>query len=383
MKPKQGRPYPQAHTLSSTVDYSLLNSSTLLFASFFFLRGLCFLIGWDVSAVTDMSFMLYENGATITNSYYSGNSYGNLGSFNADIIAWDVSSVTDMVGMFYQARVFDKDLSRWDTAQVTTMQNMFKSAAFFSADIKHWDVGKVTSMRSMFRGATDFNSEIGAWNVSAVVNMRSMFRYASRFNSELGAWNVYKVTDTGFMFSQASSFNDPTIAAWDASKIFNFDNMFKYASSFNVDLSPWNLGTVTYISVNDMFQGSSNFNQVLCWDTTNIYYTNGMFSGSSGTSDSTAPKCACSTNEFYNGTACLPCPSGTVSFGKTSSCTTVYHPTSAPTVTPPPTNSFAPTTYKTPIDDKNLNTAMNMWFTNEEAAEVIYGHISGEIFVPI
>ena len=119
-----------------------------------------------MSAVTDMSYMLYENGATITNSYYSGNSYGNLGSFNADIIAWDVSSVTDMVGMFYQARVFDKDLSRWDTAQVTTMQNMFKSAAFFSADIKHWDVGKVTSMRSMFSGATDFNSEIGARGMS-------------------------------------------------------------------------------------------------------------------------------------------------------------------------------------------------------------------------
>jgi hypothetical protein len=179
------------------------------------------------------------------------------------------------------------------------------------------------------------------------------------------------------MFKRASRFNDPTIEAWDASKASDFFGMFSYASSFNVDVSPWNLGTVTSIYAYDMFYGSSNFNQVLCWDTTNIY-TDNMFSGSSGSFDSSASKCACSTNEFYNGTACLPCPSGTVSFGKTSSCTTVYHPTSAPTVTPPPTTSLAPTTYKTPIDDKNLNTAMNMWFTNEEAAEVIYGHISGK-----
>jgi len=119
-----------------------------------------------VSAVTDMSYMLYENGASITNYFYSGDPYGNPGSFNADIMAWDVSSVTDMFGMFTSATLFDKDLSRWDTAQVTTMQNMFRGAAFFSAEIKHWDVSKVTSMRSMFSGATDFNSEIGARGMS-------------------------------------------------------------------------------------------------------------------------------------------------------------------------------------------------------------------------
>ena len=63
--------------------------------------------GWDVSAITDMSFL------------FSG-----LQNFNADISSWDTSRVTSMVGMFY-ASAFNQPLS-FDTSQVTDMDGMFE-----------------------------------------------------------------------------------------------------------------------------------------------------------------------------------------------------------------------------------------------------------------
>ena len=42
--------------------------------------------GWDVSAITDLSYLFSE-----------------LGNFNADISSWDTSRVTDMGWMFYSA----------------------------------------------------------------------------------------------------------------------------------------------------------------------------------------------------------------------------------------------------------------------------------------
>jgi len=88
-------------------------------------------------------------------------------------------------------------------------------------------------------------------------------------------------------------------------------------------------------------------------------------------------------DEYYNGSACTACASGTISYGKTDSCVsctnTLCAPTPAPTVSFPPTNTMAPTSEKKiPIHDGNFHVAMNAWFTDEEGAEDIYGHISGK-----
>ena len=64
---------------------------------------------WDVSAITDMSWLFY-----------------NTASFNADIADWDTSSVTDMSGMFASASAFNQPLSL-DTSSVTSMNSMFSS----------------------------------------------------------------------------------------------------------------------------------------------------------------------------------------------------------------------------------------------------------------
>merc|ERR1712086_913490 len=65
---------------------------------------------WDVSGITDMSYLFDITGAATT--------------INADISDWDTSRVTDMSGMFLNAKAFNQPLS-FDTSSVINMRGMF------------------------------------------------------------------------------------------------------------------------------------------------------------------------------------------------------------------------------------------------------------------
>jgi hypothetical protein len=305
-----------------------------------------------------MSYMLFEDGAS-GGSYYSS-SATNAYYFNAAIGAWDVSSVTDMLGILYAAQQFDQTISAWETSQVTTMRNMFKDAYKFNSAIEAWDVSKVKTMARMFYNANEFNSAIGAWDTSNVKDMSNMFYHAD-------------------------GFNDPTIVAWDVSSVTNFAHMFYGAVAFNVDVSPWDIDKTEQAENGSgfdyMFYYARTFNQVLCWDTS-AFDTYFMFKNSEGSTDSSAEKCACAAGEYYDGSACKACASGTISFGKTESCvsctSTLCAPTPAPTVSFLPTNTMTPTIEKTLVSDDTFNDAMLAWLSDEESAEKVYGHISGK-----
>ena len=74
---------------------------------------------WDVSNVTDMSYIFFE-----------------AQSFNSDLTSWDMSNVTNMNGMFFDAYSFNHDLSSWDVSNVTYMSGMFYSAYSLSVENK-------------------------------------------------------------------------------------------------------------------------------------------------------------------------------------------------------------------------------------------------------
>jgi len=60
-----------------------------------------------------------------------------------------------------------------------------------------------------------------------------------------------------------------------------------------------------------------------------------MFDYSPGSVNDTAAKCACVANEYYTGGACVPCPSGYISYGKAESCVLApFPPTPSPSTTP-------------------------------------------------
>ena len=122
-----------------------------------------------------------------------------LGS-SGNMDGWDVSSVTDMSYMFYAAYSFNQPIGSWDVSSVTNMEYMFCVASSFNQSIGSWDVASVTNMYAMFHSAYSFDQPMGSWNVSSVTDMRYMFREASSFNQPIGSWNVSSVTDMYDMF---------------------------------------------------------------------------------------------------------------------------------------------------------------------------------------
>jgi len=271
-----------------------------------------------VSAVTDMSYMMPVNGSDLTGNFYYHTDPISFSpeSFNADLSNWDVSSVTDMEGAFFNAKSFNSAIGGWDVRKVTIMARMFENAESFNNALV-WDSSSVTTMKKMFSGATVFNSEL-IFETSNVVTMANMF-YESAFDVDISAWNVASVTDFQYMFSSAP------------------------------------------------------FSSLLCWDLDFTKYINldGIFSDDDASAtawlDPDAAKCACAAGEFYDGAACVACEAGTVSHGKTESCVSctdlLCPPSPSPTTTAMPTLTPAPTSSSKPSAEPTLAPTANPTMT--------------------
>ena len=69
---------------------------------------------------------------------------------NFDVSDWDVSHVTDMSYMFNGCKNFNCDLSVWDVHCVTKMQYMFKDCKKLNCDLSAWDTREVKGDMYMF-----------------------------------------------------------------------------------------------------------------------------------------------------------------------------------------------------------------------------------------
>jgi surface protein len=239
---------------------------------------------WDVSAVTDMSYLFHSRTG-----------------FNDDISNWDVSNVTDMNNMFNSAQAFNQPIGSWDVSSVTTMTNMFYYAEVFNngqitnegTAPLNWDVSNVKDTSRMFSDARAFNQDISKWNVSNVTNMLGMFNEAFAFNQDIStklvvapagspnynAWDVSNVTTMYYMFTSAEAFNQP-IGNWDVSSVTDMEGMFNGATIFNQNIGVWK--PPSGATFTDMFTAATAFHTA--------------YSGSSGFDDTP-------TSAFFNKTA--------------------------------------------------------------------------------
>ena len=237
---------------------------------------------WDVSNVTDMSYMFsnasvfdQDIGTWNVSNVTDMNNMFNASAFNQNIGSWTVSNVTNMAGMFYDASVFNQNIANWDVSMVTDMNNMFNGAAAFDQNIGSWIVSSVTDMSKMFWGAATFNQDIGSWIVGSVSNMSYMFGSTQGFNQDIGSWDVSSVTNMSYMFFAAGAFNQD-IGNWDVSNVTDMSNMFRSASAFNQDISNWDVSNVT--DMRNMFSVAYAFNQNIgSWDVSNVTRFFGMF----------------------------------------------------------------------------------------------------------
>ena len=79
----------------------------------------------DTSKITDMSHLFEPTLSSGEQARF----------FFEGIEDWDVSNVTDMSYMFCYARNFNADISGWNVSKVKNMRGMFQFASSFNQDI--------------------------------------------------------------------------------------------------------------------------------------------------------------------------------------------------------------------------------------------------------
>ena len=113
---------------------------------------------------------------------------------------WDVSRVTDMSFIFDGK--FDQPLDRWDVSNVTNMRMMFVDCHAFNQPLNNWNVSNVLYMHAMFAQCYAFNQPLNHWNVSNVTNMHEMFKDCHAFHQVL-PWKLHVHVDTRNMFRRS------------------------------------------------------------------------------------------------------------------------------------------------------------------------------------
>jgi surface protein len=101
---------------------------------------------------------------------------------------WDVSAITDMSYLFNWQSSMNENIGCWDVSNVTLMNKMFYQATSFNQFIGEWDVSNVKSMSQMFMYASSFNQDLSLWNTSHVQDFSYMFYGATLFNQTLCNW---------------------------------------------------------------------------------------------------------------------------------------------------------------------------------------------------
>ncbi len=153
--------------------------------------------GFNMSKVTDMSYMFYG-----------------YGGWQIDAGSWDVSQVTDMSGMFCNCKATTYRLEDWNVSKVTTMASMFAGCASSGLALNKWNVSNVTNFSYMFNGCTNLYSvECDQWKTSKATTMAGMFYNCPKLNRTISDfmakynekvkftnWNTYNVTNMSYMF---------------------------------------------------------------------------------------------------------------------------------------------------------------------------------------
>ena len=283
--------------ITATTGSPLRPTTTNLFECFFNCTALTAAasnIGaWDVSAVTDMSFM-----------------FGACGNFNKNLSAWDTSSVQLMFSIFRNCTVFNNGGGvsplTWTTTALQDTSFMFLLCVAFNQTVLFSDMSNVTRTTSMFSQCTVFNNgspiddgsnPLTFTTTSALTDTSQMFIQCPAFNQTFALSDVTGVTTTNSMFSGTFKFNNGSTIddganpmTWTTSSALqDLNNMFRRNFAFNQTLVLSDVTgvtrTVSMFFLCAVFNNGSTINDgahAFTWTTTTaLTNVNSMFNGCS------------------------------------------------------------------------------------------------------
>lgn len=200
------------------------------------------LSAWDVSSVTSFqeAFESCPNLVTAGISNWTTSALKSLrstfnqnGKYNEDLF-WDVSGVTDMSFMFQSGVSFNGNIDGWVTTSVTTLRSFLNDGASFNRDISGWDVSKVDNAREAFR-KTALNQDISGWTTTLLTNMQQMFDNADSFDQDISGWDINQATSLSNFMVNATGLStanyDALLIGWDAQGAMSFSGTANFGGS--------------------------------------------------------------------------------------------------------------------------------------------------------
>ena len=191
--------------------------------------------GWDVSEVESFASMFKGTtaftGFTYLSNWNISNNCTDLSGMFAqcedalpaqfDIHSWNVSSVTDMSYMFNECYSLNELLiDGWNTSSLVNAQGMFMCDSAY-------DTSSLTSI-----------SGIGSIDTSSLENISYMFYKNSSFNEDLSGWLTSNITDMSYAFYGDWYLDLDKLKHWNVSSVQNMTDTFGDNAGVMANTSP-------------------------------------------------------------------------------------------------------------------------------------------------
>ena len=218
---------------------------------------------WDVSALKDGSVMAWvipngdyydlyiggEGGVTANkDSFGLFSDYINMRSidFNG---CFDVSFVSDMSFMFAKCNsLMEINMDSLNTSNVKTMHSMFsRCASLETIDLHMIDLSSLTDIEQMFCECTNLKKvTLGEQDTARLTNMEAAFyRCSSLENIDFENLNTKNVVNMHALFGECSSIKRVSLQGMDMGSVETMEDMFNSCISLNeIDLDGIDVGHV-------------------------------------------------------------------------------------------------------------------------------------------
>ena len=211
----------------------------------------------DLSQATSLTRMFSTTG--------NGGGFHRLSDPNGSFASWDVSTITDMSYMFArnQSSSTPLNLANWDVSRVENFAGMFRGAKynavsrFSTINISNWKTSSATNMSVMF-----YNTSAGS--ISGIENLNTSLV------TDLGGFarGPFEAQKANYKTKIVNAGTADEFIAWDVSKCVNFGGMF---TGFGAG---GGAGQLTDAGFPTNWKLSSDVNDNISFDS--IFYYNGL-----------------------------------------------------------------------------------------------------------